>query len=83
MEAFLTADAVDGIINKLRWAHSTAVADQIVASFADTLSIDVLFIGVAVTHAQSQRLDESIVTDALFSDVIEFRVNGAFLAKAV
>ena len=71
MEAFLTADAVDGIINKLRWANSTAVADQIVASFADTLSINILFIGVAVTHTQSQRLDESIVTDTLFSDVIE------------
>ena len=71
MEAFLTADAVDGIIYKLRWAHSTAVADKIVASFADTLSVDILFIGVAVTHTQSYRLDESIVTDTLFSDVIE------------
>ena len=71
METFLTADTVDGIIYKLRWAHSTAIADQIVASFADTLSIRILFVGVAVTHTQSQRLDEPIVTDTLFSDVIE------------
>ena len=76
----MTANAVGSIIHKLRWTDSTAVADKVVTSPADTLSIHPGFVGITVTHTFSKRLDVSIITNTLFSDIIEGRVNSALLA---
>lgn len=67
----MTADAVDGVVNELRWAHTTAVSDEIVAGLADALAINPVLISIAVTHALAQGLDVASITDAFLSDVVE------------
>lgn len=83
MEALLTADAVDRVVNELGRAHSAAVANEIISSLADALSINPVLISVAVTHTLAQRLDVSSVTETLLSDVVEGRVKSAFSAETV
>ena len=51
-------------------ANTTAVANEVVTFFADTLSIDEYFIGVATGNAETKALDISSVANARFGDLV-------------
>ena len=58
------ADSVCGIIDLGGWANSAAVTDQVVSRLADALSVDVLLVGVAASHAETEVEDVALVADA-------------------
>ena len=64
-------------------ANTTAVANEVVTFFANTLSIDKHFIGVAAGDAQTKAIDESSVASARFGNLIIGRVKDTSSTGAI
>ena len=58
-------DPVGRVIDFSRRTNSAAVANQVVSFFANTLSVNVVFVGIAGRSAQTEALDVSLVAMTL------------------